>query len=202
MNPRLFLFVGGSEGDWKVASQTAIRGQDLAPIEFMSIVSSFETGPVRQAVGLAPGSQAAPDHVAWILRGVTSHHRYTLHAESEELEKVSVPLGRETAVCAAMIAIRKSDAWWNLAQDERRAILEEQSHHIQIGLEYTPQVARRLHHCRDLESNEPFDFLTLFDFEPEYTPRFDEMVQRLRATPEWTYVEREVDFRLSRGAIR
>ncbi len=54
--------------------------------------------------------------------------------------------------------IRKSEAWWSLPQDERRANFEERSRHIATGLKYLPAVARRLLHSRDL--GEPFDFLT------------------------------------------
>ena len=49
---------------------------------------------------------------------------------------------------------------WALTQEERRAILEEKSHHNQIGMDALPAVARRLHHCRDLGTDEPFDFIT------------------------------------------
>ena len=100
------------------------------------------------------------------------------------------------ATRAALIPIRKSEAWWDLAQDERRRIFEESSHHVATGLEYVPAVARRLHHGRDLE--EPFDFLTWFEFAPEDAAAFDELVLRLRETEEWTYVEREIDLRLAR----
>ena len=92
--------------------------------------------------------------------------------------------------------MRKSDAWWALAQDERRAIFAERSRHIAIGLEYLPAVARRLHHARDL--GEPFDFLTWFEYPPEASSHFEELVARLRETEEWRYVEREVDIRLTR----
>jgi hypothetical protein len=64
------------------------------------------------------------------------------------------------------------------------------------GLEYLPAVARRLHHGRDL--GEPFDFLTWFEFAPEHTAAFDELVRRLRETEEWIFVEREIDLRLAR----
>lgn len=83
-----------------------------------------------------------------------------------------------------------------MAQDQRRAIFEEQSRHIGIGMEYLPAVARRLHHCREL--GEPFDFLTWFEFAPEHEEAFERMVDRLRQTAEWHYVEREIDIRLSR----
>ena len=86
--------------------------------------------------------------------------------------------------------------WWRLSQAERRTILEETSHHIAIGMEYLPAVARRLHHGRNLE--EPFDFLTWFEFAPDREAAFEELVRRLRITQEWAYVVREVDIRLKR----
>jgi len=43
---------------------------------------------------------------------------------------VQEPLGRPTATRAALILIKKSADWWALAQDKRRAIFEERSHHI------------------------------------------------------------------------
>ena len=95
-----------------------------------------------------------------------------------------------------MIPIRKSAAWWDLPQDRRRAIFEETSHHTRIGMDYLPQVARRLHHCRDL--GEPFDFVTWFEYAPEHEALFDDLLARLRVTEEWRYVERGVDVRLLR----
>ncbi len=82
-----------------------------------------------------------------------------------------------------------------MTQDERRAIFEEQSHHTQIGLDYLPAVARRLHHCRDLSEAEPFDFLTWFEFAKADTAGFDKLLSRLRASEEWQYVEHEVEIR-------
>ena len=95
-----------------------------------------------------------------------------------------------------LIPVRKSAAWWELAQDTRREVLEERSHHIALGLEYLPAVARRLYHSRDL--GEPFDFLTWFEFAPESEASFNELLERLRATEEWQYVDREIEIRLSR----
>ncbi len=54
-----------------------------------------------------------------------------------------------------------------LAQDERRELLEETSHHIAIGLEYLPAIARRLYHGRDLDDT--FDF-TWFEYAPQDVP--------------------------------
>ena len=105
-------------------------------------------------------------------------------------------LGRPQASLAALILIKKSAAWWDLAQDERRAIFEEQSQHNAIGLKYLPAIARQLFHCRDL--GEPFDFLTWFEYAPEHADAFEDLVANLRATREWSFVEREVDIRLER----
>src|SRR5262249_29681014 len=122
--------------------------------------------------------------------------RYVTKREQEKLQASQTPLGRPEATCAALIPIKKSAQWWTLAQDERRAILEARSHHIEMGLRYLPQIARRLHHGYDL--GEPFDFLTWFEFAPAHAAAFEELVSALRKTEEWAYVEREVDIRLIR----
>src|SRR5436190_667936 len=64
------------------------------------------------------------------------------------------------------------------------------------SLAYLPRIARRLHHGRDLA--EPFDFITWFEFAPGDAGAFDELCGLLRATEEWSFVEREVDIRLLR----
>jgi chlorite dismutase len=185
VNPRLFSFVGGPTGGWAVVSAKAIAGDPLPAVARVDIVAG--------AVGALPaGGQ-------WVLRGVTSNDRYVTRGEKDALVKKQAALGRPAATLAALIPIRKSAAWWALTQDERRAILEEKSRHIAIGLKYLPGVARRLHHCRDLGENEPFDFLTLFDYAPADAGAFDDLVAALRGTEEWKYVEREVDVRLARA---
>jgi chlorite dismutase len=133
----------------------------------------------------------------WI--AVKYTYRLTVtRAEHDALAARQPPLGRPEATRAALIPIRKTEAWWALSQDERRAVFEERSHHIAIGLEYLPSMARRLHHCRDL--GEPFDFLTWFEYAPSSAAAFEQLVARLRATEEWSFVEREIDLRLSRVA--
>lgn len=156
-----------------------------------------ESLPAAERLAVTEGSQtqALPQN-GWVLRGVTSNTRYTNRSEVEALTASQPGLHRPQATQAALIPIRKSDAWWALAQDERRAIFEEQSRHIGLGLEYLPAIARRLHHSREL--GEPFDFLTWFEYAPEHSAAFEELVSRLRRTEEWRYVEREVDIRLSR----
>ncbi len=137
-----------------------------------------------------------PSGGRWLLRGVTSHERYVTRREHDLLVVKQPGLARVEAKCAALIPVKKSARWWDLAQDERRAIFEERSEHIKIGLKYLPAVARRLHHCRDL--GEPFDFLTWFEYAPSDTEAFEELVGILRQSDEWSYVEREVDIRLVR----
>jgi len=132
----------------------------------------------------------------WILRGTRSNERYATRDEKQSLAAVQPQLGRPEAIYAALIPIKKSEAWWDLPQDERRRIFEERSSHIAIGSKYLPAIARRLYHCRDLETAEPFDFLTWFEFAPSATPVFDELLVALRASEEWSYVEREVELRL------
>ena len=70
---------------------------------------------------------------------------------------------------------------------------------MKTGLKYLPAIARRLHHCRDLNESEPFDFLTLFDYAQADSAAFEDMVSELRATEEWKFVDREIDIRLKLG---
>lgn len=181
---RAFTFVGGDAGTWLVARIAAVRGDPLEQVARVAVVD-------RSLDGLPSGAK-------WLLRGVTSHERYVTRHEHELLAAKTPVLGRAEATCAALIPIKKSASWWELAQDERRAIFENRSEHIKTGLQYLPAVARRLHHCRDL--GEPFDFLTWFEYAPADSDAFDDLVGRLRRTDEWTYVEREVDIRLVREA--
>ena len=174
-------FVGGATGRWKIERLEAVRGPSLPLARRLEIV-----------FGRPPNRSSA----AWIFQGVTGHERYVTRAEHERLASFQPPLDRAQATRAALIPIAKSADWWELSQDERRAIFEEDSHHISIGLEYLPAVARRLYHCREL--GEPFDFLTWFEYAPADEDAFERLLARLRKTREWDYVEREVHIRLAR----
>lgn len=176
-----FAFLGQDSGTWRVRHHASVRGAELAPVSHVAVV------PWAQAAGTP----------AWRLDGLMSNLRYATRHEVTQLRARQEGLGRPAATHAAMIPITKSPAWWALAQDERRAIFEETSRHTEIGLAYLPAVARQLYHCRDL--GEPFDFVTWFEFAPADEPAFDDLLVRLRATPEWDYVEREVDLRLVRA---
>lgn len=176
-------FVAGGAGEWRVREMRAIRGEALA-----------DTQAVRRIEGRSFVPAEAAD---WVLRGVRSHERYLQRAEKEGLVSLQEDLGRQTSRLAVLIPIRKADAWWDLPQDERRAVFEARSHHIEIGSKYLPAIARRLYHCREI--GEPFDFLTWFELSEADEPAFDELVGRLRETEEWRYVEREIEIRLGRG---
>jgi chlorite dismutase len=184
--PTNVTIAGGTRGSWRVTRMSQVTGDGLAAIDRLNVIERASGHPV------APSDDGA----IWHLRGYTSNSRYTTAAETSELRAIQADLGRPQATLAALIPIRKSDEWWQLAQDERRTILGEQSRHISIGLEYLPGVARRLYHCR--EFGEPFDFLTWFEYPPSESSAFERLVERLRATREWHYVDRELDIRLVR----
>ena len=175
------VFTGGQSGHWRVEDLAAVNGPAL---------------PMASRLDIRDGASIADPGAAWTLRGATSNARYTRRSEQEALAARQAGLGRPGATRAALIPITKSQAWWALAQDERRELLEETSRHITMGLEYLPAIARRLYHSRDLD--DVFDFLTWFEYAPEHASAFEDLVSRLRATPEWEYVEREVDVRLAR----
>lgn len=185
-NPRLFTFVGGDSGAWQVIARKTVIGEPLPTVKRLDIV----IGEVKEL----------PEDALWKLSGVTSNERYVTRPEKDQLAAKQVTIGRPEATHAAMIPIRKNAKWWALTQDERRAIFEESSHHIKIGMKYLPAIARRLHHCRDMAEPQPFDFITLFDYTPADASAFEDMVAELRTTEEWKYVEREIDLRLVREA--
>ncbi len=186
MTTRLFTFRGsieGARGDWRVTAIYCLAGEPLPAV-------------ARLAVSAGSGDPASAH--GWELRGIASNERYVTRPEKERLLGTQEGLGRPQATCAALIPVRKTAAWWALTQDERRQIFEEQSHHTRIGMRYLPSIARKLHHCRDLSEHEPFDFLTWFEYAPDHGAAFDALLAALRATPEWAYVDREVDIRLVR----
>jgi hypothetical protein len=182
------VFRGGQSGAWRVKRLAAVKGESLAPTPALSVTHS-------DSIALP----ILPSQTGWRLLGVPSHVRYVERAEKEQLAAVQAPLGRREATFAALIPIRKSAAWWELTQEERRAIFEDKSHHIAGSLKYLPAIARQLYHCRDL--GEPFDFLTWFEYDPANAALFEELVAMLRATEEWSFVEREVDLRLEQEPL-
>ena len=186
-NPRLVHFIAGAAGAWRIREIRTVIGEGFSAAARLDVTAT----PVPIATPIALDC-------AWSLRGATSNERYVTQDEKQQLVAKQEALGRPDSLYAALIPIKKSAAWWALTQEARRAIFEEKSHHTQIGLRYLPSIARRLHHCRDLSTAEPFDFLTWFEYPAAAEADFDHLLRELRASPEWSYVEREVDIRLER----
>src|SRR4051812_25544534 len=112
MPVQLFSFIGGTEGPWRIQSLDAILGPSIPKAERLQILS---------------GEQTSPGKTGWVFRGVVSNLRYTHREEKDALALNPSVLDRPEAACAAMILLKKNNAWWELSQDERRAIFEEQS---------------------------------------------------------------------------
>ena len=182
MTDKFFDFIGGTTGQWKITRMENIAGNPLGIASHLNII---------------PGSLATSPTGFWVLKGFTSNIRYAEKDEKEKLIAIQAELGRPNAVCAALIPIKKNETWWTLAQDERREIFERKSHHTEIGLTYLPAIARKLYHCRDI--GQPFDFLTWFEYAPEDSDKFEQLVKSLRETEEWKYIDREIDIRLTKA---
>ena len=151
LGDRLVRFVGGKTARWQVLAIRPVQGDGL---------------PHAERVAVYPGDAPSPLESQWTLSGVISNIRYVERPEQQELTLKQAPLGRSEATMAALIPIRKTAAWWNLTQEERRYIFEQKSHHITEGIRYLPSVARQLYHSRDI--GEPFDFLTWFEYAPQH----------------------------------
>ena len=181
-------FRGGQSGAWRIIRLAPVKGEPLAGTPALSVVHA---GSIALPL--------LPSQTSWRLAGVASHVRYVERAEKQRLTSTQAGLGRPEATRAALIPIRKSATWWELTQEERRRIFEDKSRHIADSMKYLPAIARQLYHCRDL--GEAFDFLTWFEYAPEHATLFEELVAALRATEEWSYVEREVDVRVERERL-
>jgi len=181
LGDRLVRFVGGNIGSWRVLAIRPAQGDILAQAERIAVCRGDEPSPLESQ---------------WTLSGVISNIRYVERPEQQELTLKQAPLGRPEATMAALIPIRKTATWWNFTQEERRNIFEKKSHHIAEGVKYLPSVARQLYHSRDI--GEPFDFLTWFEYAPQHSEEFEELVRTLRQTEEWRHVDREIDIRLMR----
>lgn len=142
MSTRLFSFIGGDPGLWRVAEMGLIAGEPPAAAKRLEIAS---------------GSAISSDpHAAWVPRGMTSNERYAARDEERsQLGARQQALGCPGATCAALIPIRKNAAWWMLTQNERQSVFETQSRHAQIGLQHFPSwregfitagISRRLSH--------------------------------------------------------
>src|SRR5215472_1360891 len=139
--PLLVTFVGGASGTWRIDRLATVIGDGL---------------PAAERLAVLEGSEApAPTDAVWVLRGVTSNTRYTNRSEVDALVAAQQGLSRPQATRAALIPIRKTEAWWALAQDERRAIVEERCGRVGTGREYLGAVGGGWQHSREV--GEAFD---------------------------------------------
>ena len=159
-------FVAGFEGLWLIEGMTAPVGEPLPPAARLAVVDGA-------AVEIAEGR--------WVLRGVVA-------GQGEDARADQLPLGRSDARCAALLAVRMSPAWWERAEEDRRA--------LSANIEHGPAISRRIHRARDRD--EPFDVLTWFEFAPDLQSALNDVVARLRDSEEWSYVERDVELRMIR----
>lgn len=164
-------FYGSSDGIWRVSRQQAVIGEDIERVSHIA--------------------QHPPAAWAWMLNGITSNLRYTTRQERHSLTAPFADVAPQPTDRAVLIPIRKTAAWWALAQDERLEIYRR-GRHTPIGLDHLPRVRRTLFHCRELGG--PFDFLTWFEFDQGYDHGFQQLLDDLRACEEWAYVDREVEF--------
>src|SRR5262249_19112904 len=178
--PLQVAFVAGSSGIWRIERITAVAGESLPPAERLAVIE----GPEAQR----------PLEGVWTLRGTTSNRRYTNREELKALSIKQEMLLRPQATCAALIPIRKTAAWWDLAQDERRAISRGaiSAHRNWYGIPAgrSETLASQPRTWRAIRLPD------LVRVRPEHADAFEEMVRRLRSTAEWRYVEREVDIRV------
>jgi hypothetical protein len=148
-------------------------------------------------------SESPVDPVAdglFTLRGVTQHLHYTTAEQQADLGARSrAELEPSADTTAVLIPIRKSAAWWQLAQDRRHAHFQhtpQSAGHTTIGSPYVERVFRRLYHSRYLDPGLPYDFLTYFEFHASDAPLFERLLAELRdpeRNPEWSYVEAEYE---------
>ena len=180
-------FRGGQSGAWRITALSAVKGPPLAAVPSLSVVHS-------EAIALP----LLPSQTSWRLAGVASHVRYVERPEKTLLAEKQEGLGRPEASCAALIPIRKSAAWWELTQEERRRIFEDQSHHIAAGLKYLPDDRAAALSLPRSRRALRFSDLVRIRAARHARPLRGSGAACCARTEEWSYVEREVDIRVTR----
>lgn len=128
MDSRLFYFIGGDKGTWRVVKTSTIVGKPLLTVDRLDIATCANNQPDQ------------PTGWAWVLRGITSNERYVVRNEKQQLLAKQQDLDRPEATRAALIPIRKNADWWALTQDERREIIEEHSNTYRLAFAICPRL--------------------------------------------------------------
>ena len=186
---------GGRLSRYRVRDVVAVRGEAPANLaQGWSVVRIEGSVPISEE-SFSPGVASVIQY-----HGVTQHLQYTSDAQRQELDGLSIPeLEPSNHTTAVLIPIGKSEAWWNLAQDQRQIHFQKtDAHkgHTAIGLKYVDRVFRKLYHSRYLHAGLDYDFLTYFEFEDAYERDFRTLLAELRDTggnPEWAYVDLEFE---------
>lgn len=145
-----------------------------------------------------PLSPAQAEKAQW--RGVVRHLQYTGEELRQELQAQSAKeYAASDETLAVFIPIRKSPAWWSLAQDKRQEHFHKKStgsNHSTVGLRYADRIFRKLYHARYFDTLPDYDFLTYFEFKRQDEDIFRSLLKDLRdpgLNPEWKYVEMETE---------
>jgi hypothetical protein len=132
--------------------------------------------------------------------GVTQELLYTRAAERAALATTAPP--GPDALCV-LIPITKSEAWWQLALDERDALFRgggTRAGHVALGLPLARTLLRKLYHGRPF-SGAGWDLLAYLECAPAERQQLEALLAGLRdpeQNPEWNHVERETEIWLKR----
>lgn len=141
-------------------------------------------------------SRTAPD-LPLVYLGRSQSLQYTSPEQQAALAHAHGEFG--AGATTVIIPIRKSEAWWGLSAEDRRAHFRVGAGHTHTGAPYVDRVYRKLYHSRSMGL--PYDFVTYFEFAPEDAGYFRDLLQELRdqnRNPEWRYVEWECEIWLTK----
>lgn len=171
-----YNYVGGSSGSWELTDLTTYRGPALTPVTHLDIINGRMDRP--------------PLDAAWVFSSYVQNTRYVTREEPQSAGSRRSFNSPPPRTSAALIALRRSEEWWQLGDAARREIQRTQM----VGLGYLTAMIRRWRHRLDM--SERFDCVTWFEYEPRDSGAFEDLLADWRASEEWKYVDRECDIRL------
>jgi hypothetical protein len=149
-----------------------------------------------------PISASAPFQI----HGATGSAQYTdptaPYAAANGLKAIPVTVAEP--VLAVILPLRKTQAWWDLPFEQRKAHFHKAAtvpHHTEAGVPYISKIHRRLFHTR--EFTKEYDFVTYFEFRAADEAAFRKLCRELRDTkinPEWNYIDRDFEIWMTKLA--